>query len=175
MAGLISVKVQGNMDKRLQQALLTVPQLELSGVVRQMLAPGISDIKRSAQALAPKETGTLSRTIKATKFKEKYKKGEARYFQTVRVGTRKELGIKEDALGFYPTAQEYGFREGRIRHTYFNRKAGRFVRSMGHDMPHLPRPFLRPAFYNNASSARAQAAQVASRLIPNAFKRKIGT
>lgn len=166
-------KVIGRMDERIKKALLMVPDLELGPVIKDMFEPGLVMVKNAAQALAPKDTSKLARSIRITKFKERFRKNNNIFHQSVRTGTRKELGLKESGKeqGYYPAAQEYGWQEAGDGHVYFDKKRGRFVRTPSFTVPHAQRPYLRPAFYNNISNIRKEAANVAVKKIPDLFKR----
>lgn len=61
--------------------------------------------KALAEANAPRDTGRMADTMQIGKLKTK----RSRKWQLVLTGTREQLGIKADAIGYYPAAQEFGY------------------------------------------------------------------
>lgn len=61
--------------------------------------------KALAEANAPRDTGKMASTLTIGKLKTK----RSRKWQLVLTGTREQLGIKQNEIGYYPASQEFGY------------------------------------------------------------------
>lgn len=168
-----SFKFKDECDKKLLGALQRMPREEMGPIAVAMLEPGAQRVATTAKSLAPRDTSAMANSIRVSKVKERFAKNKSVWRQTVRVGTRKELNIPQDALGFYPAAIEFGYKESNIRHAY--QVGGAFYQSRGQNMPHEARPFMRPAMHNNISEIENEARMVAARMIPETFTRAVSS
>lgn len=77
---------------------------ELRKIIRQTLRSAARPVLATAKAFVPEDTGALRRSLKI----RAAKKSRRGIGVVVRPGSRKELGIKADAPGYYPAHIELG-------------------------------------------------------------------
>ncbi len=100
-------------DKQLRYMFARLPDVMQNKVARKAIRKAAHQMKKPVAVAAPKKTGRLSELIAKAKVRSR-----ARTRKFIRYGwmmpTREELGIPaytpEKPGGYYPTAQEYGFR-----------------------------------------------------------------
>ena len=103
MTDYIDISVLG--DKELQKMLKNLDIKLQRKYVRQSINRAMLPVKNRAKALVPVNTGKLKDSIKK---RARTKRGISRAM--VVTGTKQELGIPENAKGYYPAAIEYGTR-----------------------------------------------------------------
>lgn len=104
MAGIrIAVDLSG--EKELDAALSALTGPKQGKALRMATRDALKAVLAAVRRDAPKKTGKLARGIKIYTMKAKKWVGGAR----IVLPTRRRLGIPDDAAGYYPTAQEYGF------------------------------------------------------------------
>jgi HK97 gp10 family phage protein len=132
-------------DKELEKALAAIDEKMQKKLMQNALREGAKIIAEEAKVRAPKRTGMLKRSIKVRALHQK-KRGTLGV--QVQTGTRRELGISEQAYGYYPAALEYGWR-------------------MKRSGEHVPaKPYMRPAL----DTKRGQAFRVIGRLAWKSIK-----
>lgn len=100
-------------DKSLRHMFARLPDVMQNKVARKAIVKAAHRMKKPVAVAAPKRTGKLAELIAKAKVRSR-----ARTRRLIRYGwmmpTREELGIPaytpESPGGYYPTAQEYGFR-----------------------------------------------------------------
>lgn len=100
-----NIRVTGEQD--ILRRLVTLPVKLQRKVIRQASRKAAKPVRARARALAPVRTGRLRRSIKLRSIRRNRR---GRIGVNVLTGTREELGIT--AGGYYPAAQEYGWRSG---------------------------------------------------------------
>lgn len=103
-SGGVDIQLLG--DKRLQRQLNSLDRKVQRKVVRRALREGAKIVAEAAKENAPVDEGTMRDSIKVRAHKAR-RRGE--FGVSVRTGTREELGIPQDAMGYYPFSIEHGY------------------------------------------------------------------
>ena|SRR3990167_2371492 len=112
--------------KELQAKFSKLPIKMQRVLLRKALPAAAEPVAAAAVANAPTDTGALAASIHVTK--PKAVRGGLKV--SIATGTRSDLGIAEDATGYYPMAQECGWTD----------ESGR---------QHAGHPYMRPALHQN--------------------------
>lgn len=109
---MIDISVAG--DKELQKALdELMSDATASKMINTSAIDAMEGVKQAAEANAPRDTGRLASNMYIAGMRKSKSKGwlGARLL----LPPRRVLGIKQNAKGYYPTAQEYGTKPTRKR------------------------------------------------------------
>ncbi len=133
---LIRFQMVTSGDRELEKALDLLTGPKQGKALRQSAKAAIRPVLQKVKRDAPKKTGKLARYLKVYVMRARKNRGGAR----IVFPTRRKLGIADDAKGYYPTAQEYGF----IHRGGYRRKEER-----GRGTPIPARSFLRRNFWSS--------------------------
>lgn len=95
-------------DKVLQETLRTLPEKMERRVVQRALNRTAKFLRTLVQGRAPARSGRLRASLRARNMRRR----KHRVGTVLLTGTRTQLGIPAGARGFYPFAQEAGWRPG---------------------------------------------------------------
>ena len=102
MAGSFDLQLFG--DKKLDKALGDLSRIQQRKVMKTAQRAAFNPLLKQIKAAVPKDTGALRKSIKLRALN----RSRVRSGVSIRTGTRSELGIPEDASGYYPAHVELG-------------------------------------------------------------------